>query len=47
MIDDGLEFQLVLGRPALEHHLGKEVAGRVMPGGQVDWSFARKRGIGL
>lgn len=47
MLDDGLGFQLVPWRPALERHLGKEVAGRVMLGSQIDWSFARKRGLGL
>ena len=47
MIDDGLGFQLVPWRPALEHKLGQHVAGTVMPGGAVDWSFGRKRGIGI
>ena len=47
MIDDGLGFQLVPWRPALEHKLGQHVAGTTMPGGAVDWSFGRKRGIGI
>ena len=47
MIDDGLGFQLVPWRPALEQHLGSQVSGVIMPGGKVDWSFTRKRGLGL
>ena len=47
MIDDGLGFQLVPWRPALEQQLGKQVAGVMSPGGSVDWSFGRKRGLGL
>jgi type IV secretory pathway VirD2 relaxase len=44
MIDDGLGFQLVPWRPALEQQLGRQVSGVVSPGGTVDWSFGRKRG---
>ncbi len=47
MIDDGLEFQLVPWRPALEQKLGLHVAGTMTPGGAVDWSFGRKRGFGI
>jgi type IV secretory pathway VirD2 relaxase len=47
MIDDGLGFQLVPWRPALEQHLGRHVSGVVMPGGRVDWSFGRTRALGL
>jgi len=47
MIDDGLGFQLVPWRPSLEPHLGRQVSGVVGPGGAVDWSFGRKRGLGL
>jgi hypothetical protein len=47
MIDDGLGFQLVPWRPALERHLGSQVSGVMMPDGKVDWSFDRKRGLGL
>lgn len=46
MIDDGLGFQLVPWRPALERHLGEEVAGRMREGG-IEWSFERKRDLGL
>jgi hypothetical protein len=47
MIDDGLGFQLVPWRPALEHRLGLHVSGTMSPGGAVGWSFARQRGLGL
>jgi type IV secretory pathway VirD2 relaxase len=47
MIDDGLGFQLVPWRPALERHVNEHVAGVVLPGGRVDWSFGRKRAISL
>jgi type IV secretory pathway VirD2 relaxase len=46
MIDDGLGFQLVPWRPALERHANEHVAGVVLPGGRVDWSFGRKRSLG-
>lgn len=47
MIDDGLGFQLVPWRPALEQHLGQSVTGTIAPGGGVDWTFGRQRGLGL
>jgi len=47
MIDDGMGFQLVPWRPALEQQLGKQVVGVMAPGGGVDWNFGRKRGLGL
>jgi hypothetical protein len=47
MIDDGLGFQLVPWTPALESHLGQHVSGVARGDGGVDWSFARKRGLGL
>src|SRR5229473_1699510 len=47
MIDDGLGFSLVPWRLALEQHVGRHISGTVMPGGGVDWSFARKLGLGL
>ena len=47
MIDDGLGFQLVPWRPALEKELGREVRGVMAPGGNVEWSLGRKRGVGL
>ncbi|CAH0496437.1 DUF3363 domain-containing protein [Novosphingobium sp. CECT 9465] len=47
MIDDGLSFQLVPWRPALEPHLGKHVTGTLTPTGSVDWALGKGRGIGL
>lgn len=47
MIDDGLGFQLVPWRPALERHLGRQVGGAVSPGGTVDWSFGPKWGLSV
>ena len=47
MIDDGLGFQLVPWRPALEQKLGQQVSGTMTPGGGVDWSFGRKRDSGI
>jgi type IV secretory pathway VirD2 relaxase len=47
MIDDGLGFQLVSWRPALEQRLGQHVAGTLTPGGAVDWNFGRSKGLGI
>lgn len=46
MLDNGLGFQLVPWSPSLEMHLGRHVNGLATPGG-VDWSFGRKKGLGL
>jgi type IV secretory pathway VirD2 relaxase len=47
MIDDGLGFQLVPWTPSLEKQLGRHVSGVARDDGGVDWSFDRKRGLGL
>jgi type IV secretory pathway VirD2 relaxase len=47
MIDDGLGFQLVPWRPALEQKLGQHVSGTLTPGSGVDWNFGRRRGLGI
>lgn len=47
MIDSGLSFELVPWKPALEEHLGKHVSGVVPPARGMDWSFGRKRGLGI
>ena len=47
MLDDGLGFQLVPWSPSLERQLGKHVSGVARDDGGVDWSFGRKRGLGL
>ncbi|MFA6968599.1 relaxase/mobilization nuclease domain-containing protein [Bosea sp. (in: a-proteobacteria)] len=47
MIDDGLGFQLVPWTPSLEKQLGRHVSGVARGDGGIDWSFGRKRGLGL
>jgi type IV secretory pathway VirD2 relaxase len=47
MINDGLGFQLVPWRPALEERLGQHVSGVMMTSGGVAWSFARKLDLGI
>ena len=47
MIDSGLGFELVPWKPALEEHLGRQVSGVVLPGGGINWSFGRNRGLGI
>jgi type IV secretory pathway VirD2 relaxase len=47
MIDNGLGFSLVPWSPSLEHQLGNQVSGIAMRGGSIDWSFGRKRGLGI
>jgi hypothetical protein len=46
MLNDGVGFQLVPRRPALDRNLGQQVWG-VMTARGVHWDFARKRGFGL
>jgi type IV secretory pathway VirD2 relaxase len=47
MIDDGLGFSLVPWNNVLERRLGQTVSGIPMPGGGVNWSVGRNRGLGL
>jgi len=47
MIDDGLGFQLVPWRPALDQQLGRVVTGSVNPSGGIDWTLGRSRGLGI
>jgi Protein of unknown function (DUF3363) len=47
MIDNGMGFQLVPWRPALDQHIGQAIAGTMNARGGVDWSFGRSRGIGI
>lgn len=47
MIEDGLGFQLVPWTPSLEKHLGRHVSGVARNDDGIDWSFGRKRGLGL
>ncbi|MCA1408596.1 DUF3363 domain-containing protein [Ensifer sp. IC3342] len=47
MVDDGLGFKLVPWTPSIEKHQGQHVSGVARDDGGVDWSFGRKRGLGL
>lgn len=47
MLDDGLQFQLVPWTSSLEKQLGQHVSGVGRDDGGVDWSFGRKRDIGI
>ena len=46
LIEDGLGFSLVPRKPSLERRLGEHVSGLVQPE-TVDWSFGRKRSLGV
>ncbi|ABD56440.1 DUF3363 domain-containing protein [Jannaschia sp. CCS1] len=46
MVDDGLGFSLVPWNDALEQRIGRQVSGVGMPGGGIDWTFERQRGLG-
>lgn len=47
MIDDGMGFQLVPWSPTLERELGRHVSGVARMDRGIDWSFGRRRGLGL
>ena len=47
MIDNGLGFQLVPWNHTLGKRLGQQVDGIPMPGGGIDWTLGRSRGLGL
>lgn len=47
MIDNGLGFQLVPWNDTLAKRLGQQVDGISMPGGGIDWTLGRSRGLGL
>ncbi|MGO8740604.1 DUF3363 domain-containing protein [Rhodoblastus sp.] len=47
MIEDGLGFQLVPWQPVLEKQIGRHISGVARDDGGVEWSFGRKRGLGL
>ena len=47
MIDDGLGFSLVPWTPQLERHHGQTVTGMMTPGGGINWTLGRKRGLSL
>ena len=47
MIDDGISFQLVPWQPLLEQRIGQHITGVTRDAGGIEWSFGRKRGLGL
>ena len=47
VIDDGMGFQLVPWRPALEQQLGRQISGLMAAGRSVDWSLRPRRGLGM
>ena len=47
MIDNGFGFQLVPWNDTLAKRLGQQVDGIPMPGGGIDWTLGRSRGLGL
>jgi Protein of unknown function (DUF3363) len=47
MIDNGLGFQLVPWNDTLTKRLGQQVEGIPLPGGGIDWTFGRSRGLGI
>ena len=47
MIDDGIGFQLVPWQPVLDKRIGQHITGIVRDAGGIEWSFGRKRGLGL
>ena len=47
MIDDGIGFQLVPWQPVLDNRIGQHITGTVRDAGGIEWSFGRRRGLGL
>lgn len=47
MIDDGAGFWLVPWQPVLDRRIGQHIAGTVRSAGGIEWSFGRKRGLGI
>ncbi len=47
MIDNGMGFQLVPWNDTLAKRLGQQVEGIALPGGGIDWTLGRSRGLGL
>ena len=47
MIEDGMGFQLVPWQPVLEKRLDQHISGVRRDDGGIEWSFTRKRQIGL
>lgn len=47
MIDDGLGFQLVPWRPAIDGQIGRQINGVMSPGGSVQWTLGRGKGLSI
>ncbi|MER9059943.1 DUF3363 domain-containing protein [Mesorhizobium sp. M0698] len=47
MLDDGIGFRLVPWQPMLEKRIGKNITGLVQNSGGIDWSFGRRRSMGI
>ena len=47
LIDDGMGFSLVPWTPQLDRHRGQTVTGMMTPGGGINWTLGRKRGLSL
>jgi type IV secretory pathway VirD2 relaxase len=45
--DGGLGFSLVPWQPVLDRRIGQHISGLMRNGGDIEWSFGRKRGLGL
>ncbi|MBQ8101689.1 MAG: type IV secretory pathway VirD2 relaxase [Afipia broomeae] len=45
--DGGLGFSLVPWQSVLDQRIGQHITGIVRDGGSIDWSFGRKRSLGL
>jgi len=45
--DGGLGFSLVPWQPVLDKRIGQHISGLMRSGGDIEWSFGRKRGVGL
>jgi len=45
--DGGLGFSLVPWQPVLDQRIGQHISGLMRTGGDIEWSFGRKRGLGL
>ena len=47
MLDDGLGFSLVPWQPVLDNRIGQRISGVMRDDGGIEWSFGRKRGLGI
>ena len=47
MIDDGIGFHLVPWQSVLDNRIGQHITGTVRDAGGIEWSFGRKRGLGI